>query len=272
MPANDQTPEARIQAIRARFETVTEAARMGELDVLNRSHHASWDDVSFLLNHVTSLRQRLTATEGARDKAQLAASRAWAEIDDTLKPQIATLTEELEKAEQAMDDDPARSTPPRLRSGIAARIAMHLLASASTRAAVIERAERAEAALTEAQAQRDRALNETTRLVDEERRRWYRALSWFGEDLEGLAPEVVGERVSAANGMANEAGAKAVIQSIADRASLHTLREALETYGKHHEDCLLERDTDSTACTCGLSAALAPKEMQPSPTPTTEPG
>lgn len=49
----------------------------------------------------------------------------------------------------------------------------------------------AQAALS---ASRTAQMNETTRLLDEERRRWYRALDWAG-DLEGLAPEVAAEYV-----------------------------------------------------------------------------
>lgn len=81
-------------------------------------------------------------------------------------------------------------------------------------------------ALVREQAQENERLrNEVTQLVDDERRRWYRALNdaGFADDFEGLSPEVV------ARSLANERDT--LRQQIAEKQNNgRSLRDSIEAY------------------------------------------
>jgi hypothetical protein len=73
LPLSSAITEAlnRSDDIRGKLAAVQEAARNGELSVLNREHHASWDDIEFLLDTVALLRrcqEEITAYEALQER------------------------------------------------------------------------------------------------------------------------------------------------------------------------------------------------------------
>jgi hypothetical protein len=72
-----------------------------------------------------------------------------------------------------------------------------LMAAQAETAMLRAQLQAAEDRVADTQATVTRLLNEQTRHVDLERRRWYSALSWAG-DLEGLAPEVAARKAERA--------------------------------------------------------------------------
>lgn len=72
--------------------------------------------------------------------------------------------------------------------------AHHYLQECHQRINITARLVAVEAERDQSKAKLIETLNDATRLLNQERRRWYTSLSFLG-DIEGLAPEVVGDRL-----------------------------------------------------------------------------
>lgn len=66
----DLSAPDRLAAIVAKSAAVKQAHRDGEVDILNREHHASWDDVEWLLGMVRDLQADVAELEAEIDELE----------------------------------------------------------------------------------------------------------------------------------------------------------------------------------------------------------